>query len=82
MNKKRYDNHNQIYKKLREYREAAGLSQRAMAEKMQEIGIPVYQQLLGKIERNERYVLEEELLGFCRILQVQPAQLMNEEAAD
>ena len=79
---RKYDNTNRIHKNLLRYRKQAGLSQRAMSAEMMKLGIPMYQQLLGKIERNERRVLDEELQGFCRILHVEPEELLMPEGID
>ena len=79
---RKFDNTNKIYKNLLRYRKEAGLSQRAMSAEMMKLGIPMYQQMLGKIERNERYVLEEEVRGFCQILKVSPEDLLMQEGAD
>lgn len=79
---RKFDNTNRIYKNLLRYRKEAGLSQRALSAEMMKLGIPMYQQMLGKIERNERRVLDEELQGFCRILHVQPEDLIAPEGAD
>lgn len=79
---RKYDNTNKIYANLLRYRKEAGLSQRALSKEMMKLGIPMYQQMLGKIERNQRYVLDEELRGFCQILKVRPEDLIAPEGAD
>ena len=69
-------NSNLIYEKLRQYREDADLSQKQLAEKMQQAGVPISQSAISRIEGNLRYVLDYELLGFCLVLQVRPEDLM------
>ena len=77
--KTEYPVSNLIFEKLRQYREAANMSQTELAARMQCLGIPLYQQAISKIERNRRYVLDYELLGFCRVLHVRPENLMPKQ---
>ena len=70
-------NENMIYKRLRIRRNELGLSQAATAVALQKIGIHLSQQDISRIERNKRFVLDFELIGFARILQISPKDLFD-----
>jgi len=63
-------NKNLISEKLRDSREKAGLSQSQLAAKMQTLGVNIDQQMISRIEKNQRFVTDYELACFCRILNV------------
>ena len=43
---------------------------------MQLMGVPIDQQLISKIERNQRFVKDYELACFCKILEVSEQELL------
>lgn len=69
---------NVIGKRLREARVAAGVSQGQLAAKMQTLGINIDQQMLSKIERNQRIVTDYELACFCVIFAVEEKALLKD----
>lgn len=67
---------NVISKKLRKFRKKNKLSQEALAAQMQLLGVDITQPLISKIERNQRFVKDYELVCFCRILQISEKELL------
>lgn len=70
-------NKNLISKKLRDSREKAGLSQSQLAAKMQTLGVNIDQQMISRIEKNQRFVTDYELACFCRILNVDLKKMLS-----
>jgi len=68
MKKIEYNAHkNVVYQQLKKARIAAGMSQSQLAAKMQTLGINIDQQMISKIENNNRIVTDYELACFCKI---------------
>ena len=63
------DNKNIISENLKLYREAAGLSQSQLAAKLQTVGINIDQQMISRIEKNQRQVTDYELAALCDTLE-------------
>jgi len=71
MKKIQFDNNkNVISEQLKFFREKAGLSQHQLAAQMQTIGINIDQQMISKIENNQRQVTDYELAFLCILLNV------------
>jgi transcriptional regulator with XRE-family HTH domain len=66
-----------LRRRIREYRKAKGLSQRALAEAMTNVGLRLTFDKVSKIEKGVRRVNYDELLGFAYVLDVPLAQLMR-----
>jgi transcriptional regulator with XRE-family HTH domain len=66
-----------LRRRIREYREAKDLSQRALAEAMTDVGLPLTFDRISKIENGVRRVSYDELLGFAFVLGVPLARLMR-----
>lgn len=62
---------NIIAQRLLQAREASGLSQQELAEKLQIMGASIDQQGISKIELDNRLVTDYELVCFCRVLSVE-----------
>ena len=69
---------NMIYGRLRYWREKRGLSQGELAAQMQVLGVNLDQQMVSKIERDERIVTDYELACFCKILKVPEMELLED----
>ena len=79
MNKTCYnENSNLISHNLRRFRKAQKLSQEELAAKMQLLGVEINQQLISKIERNQRFVKDFELVCFCQALKVSERELLSD----
>ena len=52
------DNKNIISEQLRHFREKANLSQANLAAQMQTVGVNIDQQMISKIEKNQRQVTD------------------------
>lgn len=71
-------NKNVIWEKLRLYREKAGLSQTQLAARMQTLGVNIDQQMISRIEKNERFVTDYELACFCRVFDISLSDMLSE----
>lgn len=74
-----YDNKNIISEKLKTLREQKGLSQSNLAAKLQTMNVNIDQQMISKIEKNNRQVTDYELACICKCLSVTPNDLLNFE---
>ena len=68
---------NIVGKQVKELREANGLSQRGLAQKMQLQGYDVEKSTITKIEGNKRQVTDFELKAFVEIFGVDYGYLIN-----
>ncbi len=67
-----------IHKNLKVYRIKRGLTQNQLAAKLQTENINIDQQMISKIENNNRIVTDYELMTICRILKVSPEELVRD----
>ncbi len=72
-----YNNKNIISEKLKALREEKGLSQSNLAAKLQTMNVNIDQQMISKIEKNNRQVTDYELACICKCLAVTPNDLLN-----
>ena len=72
-----YNNKNIISENLKALREQNGLSQSNLAAKLQTMNINIDQQMISKIEKNNRQVTDYELACICKCLSVTPNDLLN-----
>ena len=72
-----YNNKNIISKRLKAYREEKGLSQSDLAAKLQTMNINIDQQMISKIEKNNRQVTDYELACICKCLSITPNDLLE-----
>ena len=70
------DNKNAISDSLRLYRLQHHLTQQQLASKMQVLGVNMDQQMISKIESNNRIVTDYELACFCHVLKIEPNELL------
>ncbi|MBQ2965176.1 MAG: helix-turn-helix transcriptional regulator [Clostridia bacterium] len=70
-------NKNIISKALVEYRQKRNLSQGELAAKMQTMNVNIDQQMISKIEKNQRQVTDYEFACFCRCLNISPDEMMK-----
>ncbi|MDO4320993.1 MAG: helix-turn-helix transcriptional regulator [Lachnospiraceae bacterium] len=66
-------------KKIKELREAAGLSQEQLAAKIQLAGLNLNQKAISRIETGERVVPDFELLFFSEVLAVPIDKLLDRD---
>lgn len=69
-------NKNIIHEQLRRIREQRNLSQADLAAQMQVLNANLDQQMISKIEHNDRIVTDYELACFCKVLNVSEAELL------
>jgi len=72
-----YDNKNIISEKLKTIREEKGLSQSSLAAKLQTMNVNIDQQMISRIEKNQRQVTDYELAYICKCLSVTPEVLLD-----
>lgn len=72
------DNKNIIHQKLRYYRELRELSQGQLAAKLQTMNVNIDQQMISKIENNQRLVTDYELACLCVILNITEKDLLSD----
>lgn len=73
-----YNQKNIIAQQLKLARVRAGLSQGQLAAKMQIMGVNIDQQMISKIERNDRIVTDYELVCFAKILKTKVSVLLSD----
>lgn len=73
-----YDNKNIIHDRLRKARAERGISQTDLAAKMQLLNVNIDQQMISKIEKNQRQVTDYELTCICKCLNV-PLDWMTQD---
>jgi transcriptional regulator with XRE-family HTH domain len=71
---------NSCGKEVRKLRTDAGLSQDALAAKAQLAGWDIGRGVIAKIETGTRYVNDLELVALCRLLSVEPTELLRFQA--
>jgi transcriptional regulator with XRE-family HTH domain len=72
------DNKNIIYNQLKARRKEKRLSQADLAARMQTLNVNMDQQMISRIERNQRIVTDYELACLCVILEVEAKDLLGE----
>lgn len=72
-----YNNKNIIAENLKALREKRGLSQSNLAAKLQTMNVNIDQQMISKIEKNNRQVTDYELACIAKCLSVTPNDLLN-----
>lgn len=69
---------NVIGKTLYEIRKDKNISQSDLAAKMQTLNVNIDQQMISKIEKNQRQVTDYELACFCLCLNVTSNEMLKE----
>ena len=72
----------EIGENVRTYRRAAGLSQTALAERLSEVGLPMSQQTVQKIESGARALKLTEGTVIGRALNIRPEWLLARQESD
>lgn len=73
-----YNNKNIIFARLKQARKEKKLSQAELAAKLQVCNINVDQQIISRIEKNERQVTDYEVACICKCLGVSPEWLLQD----
>lgn len=71
------NNKNAISEVLRLHRVQNKMTQQQLAVKMQVLGANMDQQMISKIESNDRIVTDYELVCFCHILKIEPNEMVE-----
>ncbi len=70
-------NKNIISKSLAEIRAEKNITQSELAAKMQLMNVNIDQQMISKIEKNQRQVTDYEFACFCKCLNISPDILLK-----
>lgn len=73
-----YGNKNIISSRVRELRNQKGLSQEQLAARMQTMNCNIDQQMISKIEKNNRQVTDFELACLCKCLEITPNEILKD----
>ena len=73
-----FNNKNIIFRQLKELRRKARFSQALLATKMQVLNINIDQQMISRIENNQRLVTDYELAALCKIFKVETSALLKD----
>ena len=73
-----YGQKNIISHKVKKARLEKGLSQSELAAKLQTYNVNIDQQIISKIEKNERQVTDYEVACLCECLSVTPAWILED----
>ena len=76
-----FDKKNVIAENVRLLRVKNQMTQQDLASKMQTLGVNMDQQMISRIESNDRIVTDYELACLCHILKTQPQELWGDFAA-
>lgn len=73
---------NMVGLKLKQLREARGMSQRELAKQFQLIGCDIDQNVITRIETKKRHVTEIELRAIMEVFDIPSAALLEENDVD
>ena len=73
-----YNNKNIVSLRLKQARKEKRLSQSELAAKLQLCNINIDQQMISKIEKNERQVTDYELACLCKCLDISPEWMLQD----
>jgi len=71
-------NKNIIGNKLSQIRKSKSISQSDLAAKMQIMNVNIDQQIISKIEKNQRQVTDYEFACFCICLHITPDEMLSD----
>jgi transcriptional regulator with XRE-family HTH domain len=72
-----YGNKNIVHKRLKAARKKARLSQGDLAAKLQTMNVNIDQQMISRIERNQRIVTDFEVVCFAKALNLNALWLLS-----
>ncbi len=70
--------YNVVGQNIRKYRERKGISQRQLANKLNLKGINLYHSDISRIETNDLFIRDYELIGICKILGITYEQIFED----
>ena len=77
INKNSDGSNNICGKKIAEMRIEMGISQRALADKMQLVGLDIDKNAIQRIECGKRFVPDIEIVAFAKVLGITPNELLK-----
>ena len=73
-----FNNKNVIAERLRYYRERKGLTQGQLAARLQTMNVNIDQQMISRIERNQRLVTDYKFACLCIALDITERDLLSD----
>ena len=73
-----YGNKNIVSMRVKERRNELELSQEQLAARMQTLNCNIDQQMISKIEKNNRQVTDFELACLCKCLEITPDEMLKD----
>lgn len=73
-----YGNKNIVSTRVKERRNELELSQEQLAARMQTLNCNIDQQMISKIEKNNRQVTDFELACLCKCLEITPDEMLKD----
>ena len=73
-----YEKKNIIAERLKEARKERHITQSELAARLQVMNVNVDQQIISKIEKNDRQVTDYEVACICECLKIDPAWLLQD----
>lgn len=70
--------YNVVGQNIRKFREHKGISQRQLANKLNLKGINLYHSDISRIEANDLFIRDYELIGICKILEITYEQIFED----
>lgn len=70
--------YNVVGQNIRKYREYNGISQRQLANKLNLKGINLYHSDISRIEANDLFIRDYELMGICKVLGITYDQIFED----
>ena len=71
---------NIVGKNIYKYRKQLGISQEMLAARMQVNNVEITQKVISRIEKQERFVTDYELLVFSQVLKVSVYDLLEQDS--
>lgn len=72
-----FQNKNIVSEAIKENRLKKNMSQSQLAAKMQTLGVNIDQQMISRIESNQRFVTDYELACFCKIFGISADEILS-----
>lgn len=73
-----YEKKNIIAERLKEARKERRITQSELAARLQVLNVNIDQQMISKIEKNDRQVTDYEVACICECLKIEPAWLLQD----
>ncbi|MCH5187829.1 MAG: helix-turn-helix transcriptional regulator [Oscillospiraceae bacterium] len=73
-----YEKKNIIAERLKQVRKEKHITQSELAARLQVLNVNIDQQMISKIEKNDRQVTDYEVACICECLKIEPAWMLQD----